>query len=146
MVDTAGDFSATHRGLDFFPIGDDRPFQAVAPGRVKSVDLFYNSIADVYQVNILITYNSAYTASYAFEPCSGIDDANIQMGMITVSVGQMVNAGDEIGKLHVVVGSHLDFILLRDWEGICPYPYFTTEARESVLALSVEGRMCDCHP
>ncbi len=148
MVETVGPFSAIHHGLDLFPLADLASFQAAASGRVERVELFHNPSPDVYQVNVMITYNSAYMASYAFEPCSDYDVGNSQLALITVSVGQMVNAGDEIGKLlKVVDGSHLDFGLLRDWVGICPYPYFTTEARDSILSLAVvDGRMCDCHP
>jgi hypothetical protein len=148
MKDTLGDFLAIHHGLDFFPIEDDKPFQAAAPGRVTNVELFYNTISEVWQVNIWIKYNSVFTESYSFEPCSDIADANIQMDLILVSVGQMVNAGDEIGKLHMVGdGAHVHFGLLRNWVATCPYPYFEASARESILALdAVDHKMCDCHP
>jgi len=71
-------------------------------------------------------------------------DGETQLDNIVVSEGQTVSQGDIIGYLYDPVGlghgAHVDFGLLNeDWDRICPEPYFTSEARDSILSLIHEA-------
>lgn len=126
-----------HNGIDFFPNGNLKPFQAVSSGVIEEVDLFQNDKTSNWQVNVIISHNSLYRVTYAFEPMSlDEEDGNIQMDNILVSVGQDVSQGDIIGYLHTRgSGAHIHFSLLKFWDAICPEPYFTSGARDSILFL-----------
>jgi len=71
-------------------------------------------------------------------------DGETQLANIVVSEGQTVSQGDIIGYLYDPVGlghgAHVDFGLLNeDWDRICPEPYFTSEAKDSILSLIHEA-------
>ena len=126
-----------HLGIDFFPAGQYKPFQAVAPGIVEAVELKQNEVSSNWQVNVRIRANTTYGYEYAFEPMSAVaEDGTTQRANIVVSVGQDVAPGDLVGNL-LVTGSdsHVDFGLLQNWTRICPESYFTPEARDSVLSV-----------
>jgi len=129
-----------HPGVDFSPNGDVKPFQAVCSGKVGAVDLFQNSITSTWQVNVRIICNSTYAVEYAFEPMTTVQsDGQTQMANILVSVDQTVTQGDPIGYLFSsAVGgqdAHVHFTFMRNWDAICPEPYFTQEAKDSILRL-----------
>ena len=128
-----------HRGIDFFPYATLAPFQAAAPGRVEQVDLFYNTGNGFYQVNVDVRCNARYWYGYAFEPMSGEESVGqSQVAQIVVSPGDRVAAGDLIGYLVKPSGSdgvHVHFALYREWDSICPEPFFTSQAAASVLTI-----------
>jgi hypothetical protein len=64
-------------------------------------------------------------------------DGEIQLANILVSIGQVVSQGDIIGYLYVVDEEYasLNFTLYENGNAICPEPYFTPEAKESILNL-----------
>lgn len=126
-----------HDGIDFSPNGNLKPFQAVSSGVVEVVMLMQNNISSNWQVNVRIKYNSTYSVEYAFEPFSAAQsDGNTQLANILVSVGQNVAQGDVIGNLYTVgSGAHVHFGLYKSGAAICPEPYFTPEARTSILNL-----------
>jgi len=77
-----------HSGINFFPNGNLKPFQAVSSGSVDLVELSQNDLTSNWQVNIHITYNDTYSIDYVFEPMSKIQsDGNTQRANILVSTG-----------------------------------------------------------
>jgi hypothetical protein len=127
-----------HYGIDFCATGNLKPFQAVCSGLVDKVELWLNPRNSYWQVNINIRFNSIYSVHYAFEPMSNVQsDGETQLNNILVSEGQTVSQGDIIGYLYTVDEeyAHVDFGLLKDWVRICPEPYFTSEAKDSILRL-----------
>lgn len=126
-----------HDGIDFFPNGNLKPFQAVSSGVVEVVQLMQNNISLNWQVNVRIRYNSTYYVEYGFEPMSTVQsDGNTQLANIMVSVGQTLSQGDVIGNLYAVgSGAHVHFGLYKNGVAICPEPYFISEAKTSILNL-----------
>ena len=126
-----------HRRIDFFPEGNLKPFQAVCSGVVDTVDLWQLESTANWQVSVRLICNSTYTTIYAFEPMTAIhSDGETQLANILVSEGQLVAQGDIIGYL-ISTGksSHVDFGLYKNGDAICPEPYFSQEATESILRL-----------
>jgi hypothetical protein len=125
-----------HDGIDFHATGNFKPFQAVCSGVVDDVILWQNNIN--WQVNVRIIYNSTYSVEYAFEPMTNVQsDGETQLANISVSDGQTVSQGDTIGYLCTAHEeyAHVHFGLHKNWVAICPEPYFTPEARNSILGL-----------
>ncbi len=126
-----------HNGIDFFPDGSLKPFQTASSGIVEEVKLWQNSISSNWQVNVRVKFNSIYSFEYAFEPFSMVQsNGQIQLNNISVSVGQTLPEASIIGNLYTVgSGAHVHFSLIKNGVGICPEPYFTTAARDSILNL-----------
>jgi len=130
-----------HGGIDFHATGNLKPFQAVCSGLVEYVDLAQLQETSNWQVGVWLKYNHTYSVCYCFEPMSAVkSDGETQLANIVVSVGQIVSQGEIIGYLYDPVGqdygAHVHWGLVRDdvvW--ICPEPYLTSEARDSILRL-----------
>ena len=131
-------WSFEHNGIDCWPNGNLKPFQAVCSGVVSRLELWGNATSDQH-VEVEIKYNDTYTVMYLFEPApprATRSDAEIQLANIQVSLGQYVSQGDIIGNLYAASDMPIvHFGLLEDGVWICPEPYFTSEARDSILAL-----------
>ena len=127
-----------HHGIDIMLNGNLKPFQAVCSGVVSRLELWGNATSDQH-VEVEIKYNDTYTVMYLFEPApprATRSDAEIQLANIRVSLGQFVSQGDIIGNLYAASDTPIvHFGLLEDGVWICPEPYFTSEARDSILAL-----------
>jgi len=138
-------WGAEHLGIDFMPNRNFVPFQAVCSGSVDYIELWQLPTTSHWLVHVRLKYNDAYSVLYAFEPMSADkSDGETQLDNIVVSEGQTVSQGDIIGYLYDPVGlghgAHVDFGLLNeDWDRICPEPYFTSEARDSILSLIHEA-------
>ncbi len=140
-------WSFQHLGIDFFPkadLGHPMLFQAAAPGIVEEVLADQNTTKECvrtktckWQVHVRVRYDSAHSVECVFEPYSHLDtDKADQLAKVPVAVGDVVKAGDPLGTLHNVdPGSHVDFGIMRNNDRICPEPYFTPEARRSILDL-----------
>lgn len=124
-----------HNGIDLIPSTNLLPFHAAASGKVVELRLWRNDISLKWQVNVSIQYNSTYTGAYTFETFStNQSDGQTQLNNIPLSLGRFVSQGDLIGKLLMVgSGAHLHFGLIKNETAICPEPYLTTEARNSLL-------------
>ena len=140
--DASAPWGFIHRGIDFFPLRNLAPFQAASSGIVQGVDLWQLETTGNWQVNLLLRYNATFSLSYAFEPMTGNPaDGQMQADHIWVTEGQEVSQGDTLGFLFAPVnGSHVDFgLLMNDPDdgvlGVCPEPYFTQAARDSILTL-----------
>ncbi len=127
-----------HNGVDFFPNGDLKPFQAVATGTVDHVELWQNNISSNWQVNVRIRIDATYAVEYAFESFSAVQtEGEAQRANVLVSAGRELLAGDLIGNLHVAgSAAHVHFSLYKNDTAICPEAYFSPAAAESVLALT----------
>lgn len=149
-----------HDGIDIYPQGNLKPFQASCSGIVDSVQLHQNGIDSNWQVEVLIACNDyvddpdmggyfiPFSVNYVFEPMSNNQaDGQSQLDNIMVVKGQTVSQGDIIGYLNVVgEASHVHFGLLQYGssafleEGVtgiplCPEPHFSAEGKDSILSL-----------
>jgi hypothetical protein len=141
IADVPGAFSSivncpwgfAHAGIDFNPARTPIPFRAAASGVVDNVVLWVNPTNGNWQVNIGITIDRVYTLGYAFEmPTSSQAEGQAQLDQIFVKKGQAVRQGDIVGNL---LGTHVDFGLTDGSSRISPEPFFTGEARKSILDL-----------
>ncbi|MFC1816641.1 hypothetical protein ACFL0M_12075 [Thermodesulfobacteriota bacterium] len=149
-----------HDGMDIYPQGDLKPFQASCSGTVDSVELRQANPGSNWQVDVLIACNdyvpdpdlggyfTPFSVDYVFEPMSNIQtDGQTQLANIPVSEGQTVSQGDIIGYLYVAgEGAHVHFGLVQFGGSlfsalgvpsipICPEPHFSTEGKDSILNL-----------
>ena len=136
-TDNSAPWGFEHRGIDFFPNADLRPFRAVSSGVIDVIDLYQLESTSNWQVSVRLIYNATYSVHYAFEPMTPSQtDGEIQLNNILVSVNQSVSQRDTLGYLYAAGnGAHVDFSLFENWEPICPETYFTPAARDSILEL-----------
>ncbi|MEJ2627805.1 MAG: hypothetical protein P8078_04535 [bacterium] len=135
--DSTAPWGFEHRGIDFFPRGELKPFRAVCSGVIDELILWQLESTKNWQVSVRIHYNSIYDVNYAFEPVSPLqEDGELQLDNMTITLGQTVSQGDTIGYLHTPRnGAHVDFSLFENWNSVCPEPYFTPAARDSIIKL-----------
>lgn len=126
-----------HQGIDFFPKQDMATFQAVTGGEITYAERFYNEVSKKWQVNVELRINAMYVAHYAFEPAvSTTSEADTQMANIFVKKGDRVSPGQDLGRLLVRgEGAHVDFSFFKNNIPVCPEPYFTQQARDSILVI-----------
>lgn len=120
-----------HDGLDIDPVGNLRAYQSVCAGRVRKIYEF------VDQVTLVIDCDTTYSVDYNFET-QAPDTGQIQLANILVSEGQLVAQGEVIGYLYSAANpdrAHVHFTLYQDAVPVCPAPFFTAAARESILNL-----------
>ena len=120
-----------HDGLDIYPDGDLKPFQAACSGRVHKI--FVSS----EQVSMLIACNATYSLEYYFE-AQAPDTGQTQLDNITVVEGQAVSQGDIIGYLYTAANperAHVHFTLSKNAVPNCPEPFFSLDDRNSILNL-----------
>lgn len=147
-------------GIDMYPQGDLKSFQAACSGTVDSVDLRQAGAESNWQVKVLIScddyvddpdnggYFIPFSVDYFFEPMSNnpIDGAT-QLTNVIVAKGDTVSQGDIIGSLHVAgEEAHVQFGVemfggaFFSALGVtsiphCPEPHFSTTANKSILNL-----------
>lgn len=142
-----------HQGIDFFTFNNS-PFQAVADCVLTEKIKFYNSGNGQWQVNLRLEYSSDVWFGMAFEPGSANEShGDQQLTMISHSEGTQLKKGDIIGTLLTVRdGAHVDWGVRIYDINVCPAPYFTPEAYQSVLNTiqknnpSWEMCYCNCSP
>jgi hypothetical protein len=120
-----------HDGLDIDPNDNLRPYQSVCAGRVKEIYVF-----DA-QVTLVIDCDTTYSVDYNFET-QAPNTGQIQLDNILVTEGQLVAQGEVIGYLYSAENpdrAHVHFTLYQDAVPVCPEPFFTPAARESILNL-----------
>ncbi|MFX1534466.1 MAG: hypothetical protein ACFFDI_09625 [Promethearchaeota archaeon] len=139
-----------HQGIDFFTFNNS-PFQAVADCNLTEKIKFYNTRNGQWQVNLWLEYNSDVCFSYAFEPDSANEShGDQQLAMIPHIEGTLLKKGDLLGNLLVVRdGAHVDWSIFIYGINVCPAPYFTPEAYQSVLntikQTNATWEMCYCN-
>ena len=123
-----------HDGLDVDPDDNLQKYQSACAGRVNKIYTFDD------QVMVMIDCDSTYTIGYNFEnqaPGTG----QIQYDNIFVEEGDLVEQGEPIGDLYSAENpdkAHVHFTLYKNAIPICPEPYFTQEAYDSIMKL-IEG-------
>lgn len=128
-IETNGFWNFIHDGVDIYPNGDLKPFQAVCDGRVRWM------YTGDEQVLVMLACNSTYTAEYNFES-QAPNTGQIQLANILVAEGQVVAQGDVIGRLYVGhPDAHVHFSLYKNWVPTCPESYFSPAANASMLNL-----------
>jgi hypothetical protein len=136
-IDSNSPWGFGHTGIDFVPNGDLGAFRAVCSGTVDMVELWQLESTLNWQVSVRIACNSRYSVIYAFEPMTSVEaDGEAQLANILVVEGQSVVQGDLIGLLpYASPGCHVDFGFYDGWDRTCPEPFFTPEAKASILSL-----------
>lgn len=136
-IDSNSPWGFAHTGVDFAPNGDLRAFRAVCSGTVDMVDLWQLETTLNWQVSVRLVCNARYSVIYAFEPMTSIEaDGEMQLANILVVEGQSVAQGDLIGLLpYASPECHVDFGFYDGWDRACPEPFFTPEAKASILNL-----------
>ena len=120
-----------HDGLDVYPDGNLKPFQAACSGRVTGIFVANE------QVSVFIACNAIYSIGYHFES-QAPDTGLIQLENISVTEGQLVSQGDVIGSLYSaenVDRAHVHFSLYTHAVQSCPEPYFSLADKNSILNL-----------
>jgi murein DD-endopeptidase MepM/ murein hydrolase activator NlpD len=120
-----------HDGLDADPDGNLKAYQSACAGRIKKIYTFDD------QVMVLIDCDATYTIGYNFE-CQAPNTGQTQYNNILVEEGQLVDQGEIIGNLYSAKNperAHVHFTLYKNAIPICPEPYFTPAASDSVLDL-----------
>ena len=123
-----------HDGLDIYPNDNLRSYQSVCAGRVKEIYLFDE------QVTLVIDCDATYSVDYNFET-QAPNTGQIQLDNILVTEGQLVAQGEVIGYLYSAENpdrAHVHFTLYQDAAPVCPEPFFTPAAHESILNLVAE--------
>lgn len=125
----------SHSGIDFMATKDIR-VQAVIDGTVSSVDTAKADGQMGWHTSLCINRGSE-AACYNLETFSSDQSVgDSQKAGMKVKEGDEVKAGDVLGTLiHGGEGSHIDFGIITSGNRVCPEPYFTTSAKESVLKL-----------
>ena len=120
-----------HDGLDVDPDGNLKAYQSACAGRVKKIYTFDD------QVMVMIDCDSTYSIGYNFES-QAPNTGQTQFNNILVVEGQLVEQGEIIGNLYSDENpekAHVHFTLYKNAIPICPEPYFTQAASDSVLDL-----------
>ncbi len=150
-----------HEGIDIYPKGDMKEFQAACSGMVDSLELRKSSIDGNWLVDLLIQcddyvtdpldggYFIPFSTRHLFETMSpDKSEGKTQLSNIIVSVGQYIVQGDTIGTLNNTVPekSHVHFGLVQYGSSyftglgvtgipLCPEPLFSPAANASLLNL-----------
>jgi len=127
----------THQGVDFMTTKDLVPFQATASGTISTVTFAKEDGPMGWHVGFCIQYDETYGACYNFETFSQAEaTGQKQMDNIFVQEGDILEQGDLIGNLVLGQGgTHVDFGVNVPGDRICPEPFFTEDAKASVLRL-----------
>ncbi len=111
--------SSNHKGIDFTP-GSGYPISAIADGVVSEVQVSDSGYGNWVLIDHVVD-GQVVQSGYA----------HMQFGSITVSVGDFVSAGQQIGAVGntgVSTGAHLHFELRIDETQVDPQPWLETHA------------------
>lgn len=129
-----------HGGVDFVIDSGSIPVQAVSDGTVSNIEIAKEETQMGWHVGYCIAYGE-YSVCYNLETFSQ-DDAigDLQTQNIFITEGQIVKQGDIIANLiYGGSGAHIDFGVGHGGTRVCPEPFFTEEARESVMRLITQS-------
>jgi hypothetical protein len=127
-------------GHDFYPSGNLKIFRAAHTGVVKNIELSQDGVSLKWQVDVLVEFNPSYSTEYSFGPFPNKADSEIQLDYITVSIGQSVSHMESIGQLYGADSeARVRLTLLKDGVAIDPDPYFSFDAKNSILYIMREN-------
>lgn len=119
-----------HNGIDF---GVNATTVIVAPHNcvVTWIQFWYNEKGGHWQTNVRLKINQEWELEIAFESWALNETyGQYQRDAIIVEVGQILHVNETIGSLLVHgSGAHIHFGLLTYGTAVCPYRYFTPEAK-----------------
>jgi murein DD-endopeptidase MepM/ murein hydrolase activator NlpD len=126
-----------HPGVDFNTATDLVPVRAAAGGVVTLMEIEKSSGEMGWHAGFCIEYSSRYGVCYNLETFSATDETGQKLREnLFIKKGQTVKRGDRIANLvYGGSGTHIDFGVTIASDRICPEPFFTTEAKESVMRL-----------
>lgn len=126
-----------HSGIDFMTSVDLVPFRAVTDGVIINLTTSKESDQQGWHTSLCIDH-APYLICYNFETFSSNQAVGErQKANILIKNGDHVQQGDLIGKLvYGGNGAHVDFgVIPPGQDRSCPEPYFTKDAKISVLRL-----------
>ncbi|MFW9977811.1 MAG: M23 family metallopeptidase [Candidatus Thorarchaeota archaeon] len=129
-------WGATHNGLDFAFVNDSEVI-AAAPGLVEEIHWTDTGPTEnIYMIHVSIRFNESIQIGYVFEPwTTNSTDADRQIEMLEIEVGDWVAKGDTIGHfLAIGGGAHIHFAVY-DGEATCPRPFFSEDAYLELMSL-----------
>lgn len=136
-----------HDGIDFEPLSNGAPFQAVCDGTITDLVLRHapdpEGLGGNWDVYVELQYDSTWAVGYNFEPkTTNLVDGVAQLTNLVVSLQQPVSRGDLIGRLyqadpaaHVHVSVWRNGYMYHEGVNVPPEPFFAPDARESVSTL-----------
>ncbi|NHJ05501.1 MAG: hypothetical protein EAX90_11805 [Candidatus Heimdallarchaeota archaeon] len=131
-----------HNGIDFF-INATAKIIAPCNMTVTEVVLVYLENADHWAVRTSYTINKDYYMIIGFESFARNETfGNIQLDSIIIELDQEIIQGQLIGELLIHEPSaHIHFGLYKGVDAVCPYQYFSAEAKAIFDTIWLE-----CHP
>jgi hypothetical protein len=137
LADTNPYWNFRHPGVDFKTSKDLIKVRASTSGTINNINIAKESGEMGWHAGFLIQYNSYYSVSYNLETFSKSDEIEQKVrDNLFIEDGQIVQQGDIIANLvYGGDGCHIDFGVCIPGNRVCPEPYFTEEARASVMRL-----------
>ncbi|NHK31148.1 MAG: M23 family metallopeptidase [Asgard group archaeon] len=138
-----------HNGIDF---GCNTSVNILAPCNVRVIGIstwLYAHDPDRWQTSVRFTINWVYNLEICFESWALNETyANIQRDAINLKFGQIITRGNILGQLlYHGEGTHIHFMIRHNGNDVCPYNYFSTEAKnlfDSLFAIcGVGGIPCN---
>lgn len=138
-----------HNGIDF---GCNTSVNILAPCNLRVVGIktwLYATDPDRWQTSVQFTINWAYTLEICFESWALNETfGDIQKDAIVVEVNHYVSRGEVLGELlYHGDGTHIHFGVKYKGNDVCPYNYFSNEAKilfDSLFAIyGVGGIPCN---
>ncbi len=129
-------FAASHTGLDY-SFNTSVDILAAAGGYIEDVKFWYNEKGGHWQTNVRVRLNAQWHVEVCFESWALTQEVGqLQADAIVVQVGMKITAGTKLGTLlYHGEGCHIDFGLGDSGNRICPYPYFSSDAKVAFDAL-----------
>ena len=132
IIQGFGQISSTfyHNGIDF---GFNDTTQILAPcaAHVMDVKFWYNDKGGHWQTNVRLQLNQQWMQEIVFESWATNQSLGQQQAdAIVVKQGDKLQQGQVIGNLlSQGTGCHIHFGLLSNNNAVCPYSYFSPQAK-----------------
>ena len=126
-----------HGGIDY-GCNDSVYIKAPCDLQVFYIETWiYTTDPVLWQTKVKMEFNARFVIEISFESWAQNETyANYQRDAINVTEGQFIQEGDIIGMLlYHGEGTHIDFSMSDIEEFICPYQYFSNEAKTIFDAL-----------
>lgn len=142
-ADSGAPWGFTHLGLDLILAGDSAHVIAPSSGTIEFADIYQNEHNFQWQVNLRVRFNEEFLYHLLFEPRAHTrEEAEYQRAAMPLVVGQKVERGDFLGTIFDLSGGDMSgggatvhFDIWKGEQNICPAPFFTPEAYESMVKL-----------
>jgi len=126
-----------HPGVDFMITKPFIPVQAAVSGTIVNFAIEKSTGIMGWHAGFCIEFNPTYSICYNLESFGNTDEVGQRVtDAVFFKNGDYVEQGQYIANLiYGGSGSHIDFGIGTAGTRICPEPFFTDEARESVMRL-----------